>query len=234
MRVLVTRPQPGTARTAQRLRELGHYAVELPLTEIVGVPFEGFSLEFSERPPSAVAITSVNAIRHAPTQLLETLRGLPCYAVGGETATEARAAGFSDVRKGPGSAEALADWIICDPEPHAAIVYLCGRVRLSTFEKRLAEAGLDVHATETYDTLTVVYPPDTLSRVLETEPIDAVLLYSAGAAEHFPALAASNAMIGNPRLLCLSSRVADRLAGIEPSRIRVSAEPTEDALLALL
>jgi uroporphyrinogen-III synthase len=87
---------------------------------------------------------------------------------------------------------------------------------------------------ETYDTLPAVYPPAALSERLGAEPIDVVLLYSAGAAGHFSALAESVPGFGRPRLLCLSPRVAQRLAGAEPSRISVAAEPTEDALLALL
>jgi uroporphyrinogen-III synthase len=245
MRVLVTRPQPGAARTAQKLRDLGHQVVELPLTKVVGVAVDPDLVDrlTSNRPPSAsprggakalIAITSANAIRHAPAEILSTVRQLPCYAVGGETAAKARAGGFSDVREGPGSADGLAEQIIREAEPDAAIIYLCGRVRLSTFEKRLTEAGFAVVAVETYDTLPIAYPPAVLSPILDTEPIDVVLLYSAEAAEHFGTLAASETWSGDAIFLCLSPRVADRLARFDASRVKVAAMPTEKALLELL
>ncbi len=244
----MTRPQPGAARTARRLAGRGIVAIELPLTEIVAVPVNvevvrqlgvGFgemakSPAFQGMTEIAVAATSANALRHAPKELLAALSGLPCFAVGGETAAQAREAGFSDVREGPGTADALAELLIGEPRPRNVLL-LCGRVRLSGFERRLAEAGITVQALETYDTLPIGYAPEALSAALGKEPIDAVLLYSAGAAENFLGLHwQADGMFARTKFLCLSARVADRLVPLDDSRILVAAEPTEDALLALL
>ncbi|RWD19075.1 MAG: uroporphyrinogen-III synthase, partial [Mesorhizobium sp.] len=38
LRVLVTRPEPGASRTAQRLEEMGFQPILLPLTETVALP----------------------------------------------------------------------------------------------------------------------------------------------------------------------------------------------------
>ena len=63
-RVLVTRPEPGATMTARKLELMGFRPVKLPLQEIrpLAVPRgavpEGIA---------AVAVTSANAIRHAPT-----------------------------------------------------------------------------------------------------------------------------------------------------------------------
>src|SRR5688572_14398609 len=78
-KVLVTRPQPGAARTARRLAELGHRPVELPLTRTVALPVEAASFD---RPVDAVAVTSANALRHAPPELVARLADRPCFAVG--------------------------------------------------------------------------------------------------------------------------------------------------------
>ena len=183
---------------------------------------------------TAVAITSANALRHAPKDLLAALRDLPCFVVGGTTAAQARKAGFADVREGPGTAEGLASDLIADAATHAVLL-LCGRVRLSNVEQRLAEAGIGVLALETYDTLPVRYAPEALSALLGKEPIDAVLLYSGGAAasllrRQWP----QGDTFATTKFLCLSQRVADRLGSVDGRHILVAEEPTEDALLARL
>ncbi|WP_292579699.1 uroporphyrinogen-III synthase, partial [Mesorhizobium sp.] len=82
----------------------------------------------------AVAVTSANAVRHAPKALVASLAELPCHAVGKRTAEACRAVGFLSVAEGPGDAEALAD-AIAGGLAGKAIVYLCGRVRFPVFEQ---------------------------------------------------------------------------------------------------
>src|SRR5688572_10345906 len=107
LRVLVTRPQPGAARSAARLLEAGFEPILLPLTEIVAVePALPASL------PEAVAISSANAVRRAPASLLSLLAHAPVFAVGDETAAAARQAGFEDVRRSAGNAADLARDIV--------------------------------------------------------------------------------------------------------------------------
>src|SRR5687767_7485784 len=96
-RVLVTRPEPGASETAQRLEALDFMPLKLPLHEI-----KPLSVNAAVIPTrvAAVAVTSANAIRHAPGELLERLLSVPCFAVGEATATTARAARFSNVTEG--------------------------------------------------------------------------------------------------------------------------------------
>ena len=65
MRVLVTRPEPGASRTAVKLRAMGFEPVLLPLSET-----KPLAIPRDPIPESAVAvaITSANAIRHAPEE----------------------------------------------------------------------------------------------------------------------------------------------------------------------
>ena len=78
-RVLVTRPEPGASETAQRLEALGFLPLKLPLHEIRPLPVNAGTMPGKT---AAVAVTSANAVRHAPGALLERLSGLPCFAVG--------------------------------------------------------------------------------------------------------------------------------------------------------
>jgi uroporphyrinogen-III synthase len=213
---------------------MGFSPVELPLSEIVPV-----SSDVSTLPNSfdVVAVTSANAIIHASPALLAALSAKTCFAVGARTAGKAREAGFGHVEEGQGDAAALARLIAERLGTGARIVFPCGRVRLSELENLLGGAGLSVFPIETYDSRRVNYDSSTLGGVLGGEPIDAVLLYSAKAAEHFSGLAwsqaASEALRG-ARFLCMSARVAGKLGDVPSTCIEIASEPTEDALLRLL
>ncbi len=266
-RVLVTRPEPGATRSAKKLGAMGFEPILLPLTEIRPLPVaadepfrqgmvlpppltpphegEGYSETLTPPSPSwggvrggraAVAVTSANAIRHAPKELIAALAHLPCYAVGEKTARAAREAGFSSVEEGPGTAEALADGL-AEIFAGKTIVYLCGRVRLAGFERRLEAAGIHVFPVETYDTVLLPHQSEVVAARCGGRTVDAVLLYSAKAAEAMAALAARPelaALFRNATFLCLSKRVAGALASIAEERIRVSPEPNEKALCGLL
>ena len=236
-RVLVTRPEPGAARTATRLAALGFEPVLLPLTETRALPV---AVDAVPNNAVAVTITSANALRHAPKELVAALAHLPCHAVGKRTADAARMAGFVSVREGPGDAQGLADTLagqMARPLAGKALVYLCGRVRLATFEQRLQAAAIHVFPVETYDTLAVERESAVIVASLSDWPVDNVLLYSAKAAEAVLAVARRPELahlFGRSTFLCLSGRVATALAFVDGERIRVSPEPNEEALLGLL
>jgi uroporphyrinogen-III synthase len=231
-RALVTRPEPGASQTANRLRDTGFSPLVLPLSQTRALQVVSVPEQFG-----AVAVTSANAIRHASRALLDRFAGSRCYAVGQKTAAAAREVGFVDVVTGPGDAEALADALASAEKPGAAILYLCGRVRLPAFEEKLRAAAIDVRPVETYDTVGKTHETSVVRRLFDERPVDAVLLYSARAADTFvdiasrPELASLFKAAG---LYCLSPRVASALAALQGAQILVAAEPNEEALLRLL
>lgn len=229
-RVLVTRPEPGASRTAAQLRDMGYEPVLLPLSKTAPL-----AVDVGLAEAAAVAVTSANAIRHAPAALLEALRALPCHAVGRRTADAARAAGFLSVTEGPGDALALADRIAATL-PGGELVYLCGRVRFAGFEERLGKAGVHVQPVETYDTVAVHHSSEDAAEALGGDTIDAVLLYSATAATAAHDLVARPALRGMfeaADVMALSARIAAAF-GAEDGRVRVASKPIEEELLALL
>ncbi|MDX8462009.1 uroporphyrinogen-III synthase [Mesorhizobium humile] len=232
VRVLVTRPEPGASRTARRLETLGFQPVLLPLTETSALPAE----VTIGGDPVAVAVTSANAVRHAPTALIAALANLPCHAVGKRTAEACRAAGFVSVTDGPGDAEALAD-TIAGGLAGKAIVYLCGRIRFPGFEQRLAAAGAHVQAIETYDTVGIDYGDADVVARLSDHPVEAALLYSVKASAALVKLITRPALqhlFEKTEFLMLSARVAEPLDRVAGRRIQIALQPDEDALLALL
>ncbi|TIU99050.1 MAG: uroporphyrinogen-III synthase, partial [Mesorhizobium sp.] len=90
VRVLATRPEPGASRTAQRLLDQGFQPILLPLTETVALPVDADGVANNA---VAVAVTSANAVRHAPKEIIAALAGLPCHPVGKRTAEAAHTAG---------------------------------------------------------------------------------------------------------------------------------------------
>lgn len=231
-RVLVTRPEPGAARTALRLAELGFEPVVLPLSEIRPLPVDA---DMVPAGAGVVALTSANAARHAPPELIARLAGLPCHAVGSATAHAARAAGFRQVLEGHGDALSLAERIAASFS--GTLVYLCGRVRFPAFEARLAAAGVRVHAVESYDTAGVAYADEEVSARLAGRPVDAVLLASAKAADAIARLAARpqiGHLFAGASFFALSGRIATALAEAGGGIAEAAAVPTERALLGLL
>jgi uroporphyrinogen-III synthase len=232
-RILVTRPEPGASRTARKLEEMGFQPVLLPLTETVTLPAD---VGLIPSDPIAVAVTSANAVRHARKEMMAALAALPCHAVGARTAEAARKMGFSSIIEGSGDAKALADGITA-AFPGKTIVYLCGRVRFPLFEQRLEAAGVNVRAVETYDTLPVRYSDEAILALTSSQPVDAVLLYSAKAAATMQMLARRSTLKGlfeKTRFFVLSRRIAAALGDSAVKAIRIAARPDEEALLALL
>lgn len=233
-RVLVTRPQPGADATAARLRGMGFSPVLLPLTRIapvdpgpVGDP-AGFD---------AVAVTSVNALRHAPPDLLAALREKPVFAVGEASAAAARVAGFGTVRVAAGTARDLAALIGRDCRPGTRLLHLAGVERTAGFAAALAEKGIEIAVIEVYDATEISYTTDFLRSVAQDGPFWGALALSPRAGLLLARLAARPEVaetFGKTRFFCISHNAAAPLAGIAAGRLHVSGEPSEDGVLLLL
>lgn len=231
-RVLVTRPEPGASRTANRLAKAGFEPLVLPLTEIRPLATGPVPADFD-----AVAVTSANALRHAPPALVESLTGKPLFAVGSRTARLAREAGFVTVFEGNRDAAGLAGHMVAQLTPRSRLLYLCGKVRRPDFEAALSEAGLVVDALETYDTTAIVHPAGFAASTLGNKPVEAAVVMSARTAEILSSLLLTGALaqlFADTRYFCISGRVAAALTGIDPGHILISETPDEDALVALL
>lgn len=229
-RILVTRPEPAATRTVRRLAEMGFDAVAMPLTETVGIPVDHAAMPLAA---DAVAVTSGNALLHAPGDLLARYLDLPCFAVGTRTAREARARGFARVVEGPGDAGGLARLLVDRTSAGQTVLFLCGRERLDRIESILRAAGRTVTPVETYDTRDLAPAPGLFGTGPDTEHFEAVLLYSIRASSQCAGLLSQGRMSAN-RLLCLSPRIAGPVGLLPGQRVLVAATPSEAALLALL
>lgn len=227
-RVLVTRPEPGASATAAALRAAGCEPVVLPLTGISPLdPALPGALAFD-----AVAITSANAVRHAPPALLGVLSTLPAYAVGEATARAALQAGLTRTTTGSGDAAALAARVVDELPTGATVLYLCGRVRRPEFEQTLAAAGSRVVPVETYDTVAAE-----VDAAIIAAPIDAVMVHSAESARALAGLAARadlSHLFATATLVAISARAAAPVEALFGERVRIAREPTDAAMVEAL
>ena len=231
---MVVRPEPGASETADRLSGEGFDPVKLPLTAIrrlAAIPLPNPSLY------DAVAITSGNAVKCAPAELVTALGGRPVYAVGQRTAEAVEAAGLSVAHAGTGGGEELAALVASEIGRGARVLFLCGRVRSRDFERGLSHRGIVVDALETYDSEIVSYTTDYLAASMEWKPLWGVMLHSALGARALAQVTTQKQfcfLFDNARFFCISDRVASSLDARSTARIRVSEAPSESGMMALL
>lgn len=217
--VLVTRPQPGNAATAARLKALGHQVIAAPLFTVHSVQWT---------PPGeaidAVMLTSANAPRLAGP-VPDRLRALPCYAVGEATAKTAIAYGFT--RTIACSRDAGAVLATMREDGIGIALHLAGR------DHRRLPADIPRIVTR------IVYAADAVDRLdpgaeraLGSGAVDIALAYSARAARHLAVLLDA-AGIDRHRVAlgAISAQVADAAADGWKA-VAIAGAPIEDQLFA--
>ena len=250
MRVLVTRPEPGGQRTAERLAGLGHEPVRMPLFETV------VTATIDDLPPveeiRGLIATSARAFAMFVKDGVSA-RGLgkvPVHAVGRATAQAARDAGFLRVDDAGGTAAALSEALIhLRPQDatvseasssgvrSGALVYLAGVPRTPVIETALEAHDPGFRVVDCYRMTEISYSTDILKTDFLSPPPEAVLLYSANAARRFSALVDAAKLAGcldSTGFLCLSPAIAGQLRKAWQDRTVVAERPDEDSLVASL
>jgi uroporphyrinogen-III synthase len=208
-RLLVLRPEPGAAATVERARVLGLDASAVPLFEIEGVAWEA---------PDAAAfdgllLTSANAVRFGGPNL-QTLRGLPVFAVGEATADAAREAGVDIASAGDAGVERL----LASIDPQLKLLHLCGEQRRTAQGASQAITPIVVYRSRAIDA------PD-----LGESAGSVVLVHSPRAAERLAELVSERSSIS---VAAISEATAATL-GNGWEAVETADRPTDDALLAL-
>ncbi|MBY5799327.1 uroporphyrinogen-III synthase [Rhizobium leguminosarum] len=235
MRVLVTRPAHSATRTAQRLRDMGHEPLLLPLRQ--PLHDSAAALAALATTSGAVAVTSAEAIR-VLSALGEKLRphlARPLFGVGETTAEEARILGFRSVASSQGNGRNLADLVAA--EKPGTLLYLAGTPRAETFEGRLRELGIHFSVAECYRMQPTVPDPAEIDAIFANGYPDAILFYSRQTTEDFFRLPEPQLALPKRsaiRLLCLSEAVAEVVPAALRKNVTISPMPDEKSLLSLL
>ena len=208
-RVAVVRPEPGASATLERARGQGLDAFALPLFEVVPVDWD---------PPDArqfdgVLLTSANALRHGG-DALQSLSGLPAYAVGEATAEAARGAGFAVAATGAAGIDSLLGAI----DPELRLIHPCGRDRTETDPARQAITPVAV-----YEARAIAVTD------LKNLGGCVILIHSSRAARRLAELADDPSNIA----IAAISPAAAEAAGPGWEQVEAAATPDDGALLAL-
>lgn len=233
-RVLVTRSGTDAERTASHLIGRGYQPLLLPLVGVRRMP------AISMPEPGifeAVVVTSANALRLAPPELLRQLAGIACHAVGEQTALVARDLGLAVSLVGSGGGAALGEMIAARHPPPRRVLFLAGRTRSHDLEEALQAAGIAVQVLEVYDTRPLEMTRDHVGAVLEWRHVDATLVYSTLAAAELGRLVRTKAfsfLFENTRHICMSDRIAQALGPMPAGTALVAPERNENAMFAVL
>ena len=231
MRILVTRPLEDGAEIARLLAARGHQPLLAPLLEPrfqKGPLLEeaGSDLDGVE----AILATSANGVRALGRRTAR--RDLAIFAVGPQTAQEARRAGFTNIRSADGDGKALALATRGWASPGATLLHVCSQDAPGALSDQLSESGFTVRRCALYAIEPAsVLPPDA-KEALQNHALDAVMFFSPRTARIFEALTEGLPTDGLIAL-CISQATADALAPRGFAQIRVAARPNQDAMLAL-
>jgi uroporphyrinogen-III synthase len=231
-RVLLLRAEDDARASAARIAARGHEAAIAPLSR---AETTGRRIAASETAP--LIGTSRRAFSLLHPDDCAALSALPVLAVGPATAAAARAAGFDDVAAAGGDARDLARLIIATRPAGERLTYLAGEFRGALLEDTLAAAGFVLSVAEVYRIVPAAQLPDHAVAILRAGRLDHILHYSPASAARFAALARQAGLAREAAAaqhICLSHAVAEALAPLAPPRVAIAAEPSEDALLALL
>ena len=233
MRILLTRPETDSARTAAALREHGHAAIIAPLLTIEILP----DAQLGRGPWSAILVTSANAVRAiAGHKRADELHGIAVFTVGKHSARDMRAIGFRNVSSADGDVDHLAALVAASVETGASLLYLAGEERAGDLAGVLRAQHFAVQTAVVYRAVAVDRFPDHAMIALAAG-IDGVLHYSRRSAEAFLTAAHHDglleAALTKPVHYCLSPRVAEPLMQAGAAKVRIAARPDEAALLAL-
>jgi uroporphyrinogen-III synthase len=230
MRLVLTRPQEDSERSAVALRAHGHDVLVAPLMRVE-------TIEAALRPHwGAIVITSANAATAIASHPVHAqIVKLPVYAVGKRSADAARAAGFTDVTTAGGDLRDLLRIIAAHrPDAAAPLLYLAGEDRAGDLIGDLAMHGVAAELAVIYRAVTAPFPPD-LIVALKAGAIDGVLHFSKRSADNFVDGAAQAGVTKQAlgiRHFCLSAQIAAPLKAAGAADIVVARRPDEAALLA--
>lgn len=234
MRLLLTRPVRESEALAALLQARGHEVLVTPLLSI----HRREDAELPKRDWQALLVTSANGARALGRLADEALKSVPVVAVGEASAEAARAQGFMDVKAAGGDVHSLAALAadILDPAK-GPLLHAAGSVLAGDLKGMLEARGFDVDRVVLYDAQKAEGFTPQAREALTSGVLDGVLFYSPRTARHFATLVKAEGVsegLSRASAYCLSAAIASEIDMLGFAAIHIAAEPSQDALLALI
>lgn len=228
---LVTRPREDAEGVSQELRQRGLDVIVTPLLDI-----HYLDAEVDAGGVQGILATSANGVR-ALARLLPD-RDLPVWAVGDATARMAREAGYHNVEAAGGDVHSLAALVKsrCNPES-GAFLHAAGSVVAGDLAGDLGTAGFTVRRVVLYEAHTAQAVSAELAEALRGGGIGLALFFSPRTAATFVTLVRAAGLertTATVTAYALSANVARELEALSWAAVRVAADPSQAALLAVL
>jgi uroporphyrinogen-III synthase len=232
MRIVLTRPQEDSERTAAALRAKGHDVLIAPLLRVEPVDAK------LRTTWGGVIVTSAHAaLALAQLAARDGLIKLPLYAVGKRTADAAREIGFTNIVVAGGDVRDLVRTIVARrADAKGPLLYLAGEDRSGDLIGDLTVRGIAAEMAVIYRAAAAPFPA-ALTDALKAGAVDAVLHFSKRSAETYLAGAAAAQVTEagrGGRRYCLSGPIAAPLAAAGAARVDIAKKPDEAGLIALL
>jgi uroporphyrinogen-III synthase len=227
MRILITRPLEDGREIAARLAETGHQALLAPLL----TPRFEDGPEPELKDVQAVLATSANGVRAFARRTAR--RDFSIFAVGPQTAEEARRSGFAEVKNADGDAKALAEAATVWASRKGVLLHVCGEDAPGTLAENLTLRGFKVRRSELYRIEPATKLPAEAVTALKDGALDAAMFFSPRSARIFGVLAdglPTEALAA----LCISPATAQALTSLSFARVAVAERPNQVAMLALV
>ena len=235
MRLLVTRPEQDSVVFKGQLISLGHEVTVEPLLTISTANTDDLDLDGAQ----ALIATSRNglhALANGPN--LDVAKSLLLFAVGPGTAAVARKLGFTSIVEGPANARDLVPVIAEHAEVNSGpLVHLAGDTVNSAFVDELHRLGFFITQPIVYTTAVAERFTSPTVASMRNKRIDGVILLSPRTAEVYVALVKQHNLVEACRSIvhfCISTAVADRLAGLSGLLVKVTERPNLQEMLALI
>ena len=227
MKILITRPETDGKVIATRLAELGHEGLRAPLL----TPIFHDGPEPDLRDVQAILATSANGIRAFVRR--SDRRDFSIFAVGPQTAGEARKSGFTEVRNADGDAKALALAATLWAAKKGVLLHVCGEDAPGTLAENLTLRGFKVRRCPLYAIEPATRLPDEARAALEARTLDAAMFFSPKSARIFGVLA-DGLPTEHMTALCISPATAQALSPGSFGQVAVAAKPNQASILSLL
>jgi uroporphyrinogen-III synthase len=227
MRILVTRPAEDGEEIAARLAEMGHQALLAPL----------LTVRFHDGPEpdledvQAILATSANGIRALARRTAR--RDFSIFAVGPQTAEEARKSGFTEIKNADGDAKALAEAATHWASRKGVLLHVCGEDAPGTLAENLSLRGFQVRRVVLYGIEPATQLPPQTVAALKAGALDVAMFFSPRSARVFGVLA-DGLPTESLAALCISAATAQALVSLSFARVAVAARPNQAAMLALV